>query len=402
MKKQMTLLAGLILSTLTGHLHADDKGVLIPPFEYTFDDNPQGWAYTGGPGPFSAPTGNRFKGAIYMVATDNVNNFGFWESPNTIIPVSSGGGEVKGSFPNNFLIKWTMGSSAASQITNPSFRLRTFRQDFSEATVATVESTGDGTYSPSPDPIMLRGGGPVFEVKEYYQYMRLADGGNQLKFAFDMLNFGGFDDPTGQLTLYDVTVQKELANAFVVDQNYGTFDLTSDSGGFSAYLPLIGAEPQLTADASGLSVQGQALGRGGGPQPTFLFGGWEWASDIPLNSDKLYQLRFTVASNIDLSERLDLPTMRFRVNDRDSFQAAWYLNIDSTSTAAAAPGLPSTGFPVTYELYFIPNQEINGNNMTITFDYLWVVGDGNSRFIKVSLQELSVRRFEYNLTPPVP
>ncbi len=387
--------AAIALSVVTSM--SDAGPILVDDLRYDFEEGRDGWLFQTFDPPFDPPNADTTGGSLNIDATNNTNTFGSWESPEASIPGGPLLKEEKLFVPDLFRITARYKSDVNSVENTPNFRTRTFFTNFHQSSIMTVESVGDSSYCPPGNPILLKGEGSDkgfidLTGKRYNYYFYSMLGGDTLKHAFDLLNFGGFDDPNGSLSLDYLAVNRVSEVGQAIQETYDCTDPT-DQATFSNFTAPGVQSPLRIIDGTGMGLFGlfqigvkEENMEKGGPIVPWIFGGYTRTLETPIASDTVYRLDVTIGSSTTPETRNDLPSFRIRVND-SSFQGSWYLNVDSPGNALT---LPSQNGDITYRLYFEPRPELAGNSMIFTLDYLWVNGDGNSPYKVIDLKEVQL------------
>ncbi len=354
----------------------------LPDLFYGFTEDEQGWSYKTVQPAFSAPEGSWSGNGLKIQATDNVNNFGVWESPLLeVIPEARQDlGERGGASGIVYAIEPIMTTSVQSSSQVPNFRIRAFLENFNITSVMSVESVGPANFTVNPAS-RLRGS----PLKSYIHYFH-APGNEDFITAFDLLNFGGADSSNGSLILEAISFN--LRDAEPSFNTLADLDcsIPFDQSFFSEFTIPGVAQPQLSKDGSGLTMSGSYPVLPRGEAPPWIVGGFEMTFPQPIEADKTYRVTATVSSDADVDPNDEVPTFRIRVND-SSFQGSWYLNIDSTQSEKY---ISFGDIPKEYQLYFQPGPDLAGNNIIFTIDYLWVNGDGRDRTVDLTLREVKL------------
>ncbi len=386
------ILAALLLAA--GFLPADDRGAtgfVLADFNSSTD----GW--TSGPPPsavpFDVPGFSRRElgiGALVMDPPNNTNTFGYWDSPNIQVPTVIKAD--RGMIPSRFRFEWDVYSEASSRDLTPTFRLRVSRPDFSETYIHVIESNAGGGYAPPtgiafPDKTgpSTKGVIPIQAAKTYRTFVEQFDFNDDLRFSFDLLNFNGTDEaaPIGLEVVtsnYDPSPYVPISNTVL-----------GFAGGVTNGFTFAGAPP-LAPAVSEASASGLGLRAANTPTPTdsIIFGSWTGQPGVVLQGNGLYRVSWIMeAPGVAFADREKLPTFRLRANE-SSFQAAWFLNIDSTSPTARVPYV-SVG-NITYTLWFYAPEEADGEDLILSFDLIKTDADGNDPQATVFLRTLIIER----------
>ncbi len=360
-----------------------------------FEGGNEGWLALATTPPFDTPAPDSSGGSLKHIPSNNTNTFGIWESPETYIP---GDIFIKGEekLPLNsqiYRMRTRHESNVESRQVTPQFRLRTFYPNFHKTSVMTVESNANASYCP-PVPVLLKSKEekgidiiPPFDFtgKVYNHYIYSGNGEYTFKYAFDLLNFGGVDQADGEVLMDYLSVNTVTETPVGEIANWdctlpGTQSLFSTFG-----VPGVD-EPLLSQNSFGMGLFGLVpeIIKERGADPPWIFGGYTYQLPYNFEEDKIYRLDVTVGTSADFLNRSTLPAFRIRMND-SSFQASWYLNIESTGGVTT---LPNDVQDFVYRLYIQPRNELSGNAMIFSFDYLWLNGSGNNPSVIMYLKNV--------------
>ena len=346
---------------------------------FGFEESAEGWSF-GSVDSLSTPDSSVEDGSVNLIATNNANCFGFWESPDfTVVDeatdVAAGGRAIRGLTGTDSLYRTTFvvrtGVADASQV--PTLRVRSSSFDFQQSDVIVATSVGDGSYSPTA-------GGAT-----YVQYFTQPEGQNQFRLNFDLLNFDPTDAAAGNLELESVVVEGLDRSTLVNEQAVASFAFADNANGFT-YRSAGLADPTATATGRGLELVGSAA------EASTTFGYWGIETDVPFVAGRLYQIAFTVSTPATVANRDAVPTFRLRYND-SSLKASGYINIESVNPSVR---VPVDNTPTTYFLYIATPPQVVGNTWIFSFDFLHVpgAGDSNDPTIPVTLENLEVKSFD--------
>lgn len=372
-------------------------GAGAQPIAWDFEGGDEGWSFNAPGGIFTAPAGVHGNGALKLQSSNNINTFGFWDSPDVLLPFMTikgeGHAQPEQASPTLYIGEWEVTSDVTPADQVPQFRLRSTLSDLSLATIHTVTSLGSASYAPD---LSTRKTDQITQVTETYQSFFAAPSARDAFFSFDMLNIDPNDDATGELGLKSLSVEATSPPGGPPDAVEADLDFGAGTHGFTERSPAAATTPLFSQDANGLHIQGlpdlskAARDESAVPkQPPFIFGSWGKETGITLQGGSAYIIRFLVGSDTPNANASEVPTFRLRVND-SSFQASWYVNVDSTGSI---PRVPTDSNSETYFLILLAPQELDGKDLIFSFDYLYVGGDNNPRD-KLTLERLVVERYD--------
>ncbi len=306
---------------------------LNPLLWHSFVNDAEGWMSSGPIVPFTQPIFSAAGGALRITSTTNTNCFGFWQSPEDLLP----------AVPDSlYRARFTVRAAPDDQSRIPSLRLRLTAESFQQTDYLLIQSTGDGILSPGPEP------------QQYELYCSpWAPGAGQdgaaahLLACFDLLNFDPDDASSATLELTNVNVDRIpltlLGTATPVKQY--TFETTSEgwaAGGAPQVFDL--PQPGLAEGCLTLTATNN----------TNTFGFWTSSvGDFTLDSpSSLY--RFTFVVRTDAVTSTTVPQCRFRLND-SAGQWAVVHDIFSTGDGSSAPWLSNSSYII---YYFTPPDSV--------------------------------------------
>lgn len=299
----------------------------------------------------SAPMFSVIGGNLRITSTNNVDNFGFWQSPTDAVPVVA---------DRLYAAQFHVNCDVANAAECPQIRLRINSQNGQQADYLVIESSEDGGYSPNDsgrDYLVFF----VPPVSAVGQPEDLDD----MFMAIDMLNFNSQDSATGTVGLDSVIVRRiafdDLADAQTV-RTY-TFDQSVEGWQFAA-TPDYFSAPRSSHTNGALQITATSN--------TDNFGYWFIpTTGFPIEANKLYRGRFKVSSN--LTDLAKVPTIRLRLSTIN-FQATRALEIVSSGDGAHSPGRVAK----TYDMYFYPPQHLVGTpngSLLAAFDLMNFISD---------------------------
>ncbi len=316
--------------------------------------------------------------SLLIESITNDSLYGLWESPSVSIdPVEEA---------SVFRTRWRLSSSIDPPRYVPTIRLRTSTEDFSRSDLLVATSAGPGIFSPR------------YYDTDYTQYSTQPLAPQDYRFSFEMLNVDSTDAAEGSVSLHylqiDQLAQSRLGNSQVVlDHNFET--ATGASLGWESYSDFSGTfpAPEEFSDQNGLLIRGVVPSSERVPYYEPLqFGYWNTQTDLLLTAGKTYRVRYTVASDATEAERAFVPTFRLRASD-SSFMMGHVVNIDSVNAEA---DIPVAGEVVTYDLWFLCPEAVDGNDLNLSFDYLYVdkdTPDADDPTIALTLKRVEVEEW---------
>jgi subtilisin-like proprotein convertase family protein len=358
--------------------------------EFDFAPSEQGWTFFN-PATFATVTGghDHEAGAINSVLTENTNSFAYWESPTflispsetlpsgtlgeNVIPITG----VVGP-PSLYRSAFTVKGNVAEAATVPTIRVRSSAFNFEQSDVLVITSAGNGNLSPDA------------AGKSYIQYFSQPAGVDSFRLDFDVLNFDPTDASNATLALDAVAIDS-IGTPQVSGTPVASLDFSAGTQGFTARnaVPLLEVPAHYLTNGGGLGIRGADPVRGLAPAGT-IFGYWGAETSIPVIGGKLYAFTFSVSSDATSEQRTQVPTFRMRIND-SSLKLSAYVNIDSRDNATR---VPVNGNPENYVLWVQVPQEVDGQNLIFSFDYLWTPETDDNATITLTLENLAVAYFE--------
>ncbi len=316
--------------------------------------------------------------SLLIKTITNDSLYGLWESPSVSIDPAEEASVLR--------TRWRLSSSIDPPRYVPTIRLRTSTEDFSRSDLLVATSAGPGIFSPR------------YYDTDYTQYSIQPLAPQDYRFSFEMLNVDPTDAAEGSVSLHylqiDQLAQSRLGNSQVVlDHNFET--ATGASFGWESYSDFSNTfpAPEEFTDQNGLLIRGVVPSSERVPFYELLqFGYWNTQTDLPLLAGKIYRARYTVASDATEAERAFVPTFRLRASD-SSFMMGHVVNIDSVN---AETNIPLAGQDVTYDLWFLCPEAVDGNYLNLSFDYLYVekdTPDADDPTIALTLKRVEVEEW---------
>jgi hypothetical protein len=328
-------------------------------------------------------------GRLQTNTLTNTGSFSFWESPmfavGTGTPIGKNTIAIGGQTGPNSLFRstWTIQTSETSPTLVPTVRVRSSSFDFQIADELVIASQSGGAYAPTP-------GGDT-----YVQYFSQPETDDQFRLDFDVINFDPTDTAATSLFLDEVLVEYIGLDYLGIPVAGASLDFTgANANGFTAGSAVDLDVPQFF----GVADEGLAI-RGTNPIPArqdetydpsanTMFGFYTNTTDMVL-SQGMYSVSWTVNSDVAVADRLSVPSFRFRVND-SSFQFASVQQIESLRNTAR---IPSDGVAEVYTQFFEVPADIAGNNMILSFDYLYSEFSDNDPTVTLYLESLQIATY---------
>ncbi|MCC7390862.1 HYR domain-containing protein, partial [Candidatus Sumerlaeota bacterium] len=362
-----------------------------------FDESPQGWQYFS-PEPFLHPTSSS-NASLGITPNDNTNSFGFWLSPLivtgrpddfAVTPTDGVRGLQDDEFAeitnsDYYRVTYGLRSDSTDLSTVPTVRLRANTESLQQSDVLVVTASENGDYSPSTS------------MRHYPFYIHMPQGDRRFTLSFDLLNFDARDSATTSLFLdhvmidafdmtpfYDGESREELHQVFTDSQTHGWTG--RDAAGF-----LDVAFP--SADPLGLKIVGTestTLPRGNAFAVQYAYwGSPEGANLVTMDHTRLYQAFFFFTSGATEETKSNVPTFRGRVNSGNMKYAVYVLSESMNPNCVTPVGQDAQVYSITFQT----PEELDGQEMLFSFDWLWVSLSDNDPSIPVYLREISVSSF---------
>ncbi len=292
---------------------------------------------------------------VCLISPGIVPAYGFWGSP-SVVP-------EEGNNPTSIVRStWRVNSSTLDPLNLPTLRLRTSRTDYSRTDMKVITSVDNGRLSPKAG------------IRDYIQLISPGDNSHSYFFNFEMLHTDPSDRADLRMSLDSIT------SDYMPDANIGTerliynVDFTksgSDPQGW--YVNTIAHdfmyEPESIYAENGLVIRGvEPDTRVKDAIIPSRFGTWTKDTGLALKGNTIYRIRWTIASDAEQTERIRVPSFRFRANE-STFRLARVLRIDSTGNLSE---IPSTGEDKTHDQWILVPEEIDDSELILSFDYLYI------------------------------
>ncbi len=157
---------------------------------WSFDTDTEGWQH-GSPSLFTEPVSDNFGDALWLIAQDNTNTFGFWSSPSEQVQVEAN---------RLYRVQFDVSSDLTDREPVPGLRLRVHSEDFQAGIMKVISSVTGAEMSPTL-------GGRTYDLYFYPPQSLVGTDADGILVAFDILNFDPSDAATGALMLNSVLVE---------------------------------------------------------------------------------------------------------------------------------------------------------------------------------------------------
>jgi hypothetical protein len=292
----------------------DDISITMPFVSYKFETGDEGWVGAGQIPLFDVPLTSSLDGHIGLNALGSANCFSYWQSP--AMPINDG---------RLYRARWTVQSDAADPNDAVEFRLRV-NQAGAWSEWDRVVNSYLGHAPSAGDP------------KDYDVYFNPVVTGTEDDYAvccFDIMSFAPYDDVNSWLYLEELTVD---GVALSVDSELLRYDFTYGAEGWifeGSVWPFDRPQAAIVPGGIGISPDGSA----------YSYSYW-WSSDIPVENDKIYRVRWKIES--DVANPDDAVEFRVRANQTGAW-SAWNRTVNSFLQAS-----PSAANPKTYDIFLTP------------------------------------------------
>ncbi len=330
--------------------------------EVTFDEGDEGWQFSGDVDTFTSPVSGWENGSIYLQAANNTNCFGFWDSGAGVVPI------VK---YNLYRARWTIHSDQADFSKTPAMRLRAYDNAGQQYDSLCITSDGNGAFAPDT------------QSRNYDLYFfPNNDAGENLGFAFDLINMAPDDAAQGKVYLDNLVIARRPLNLLPdpLRIRHNAFDTDEEGWTFNSV-------PEVFTPPTGDYYYG-TLWITGTDSNTFGF----WCNpinDITLGEDmRLYRAEFIVRRDSD-TEQDKVPTLRLRINAMDN-QSGVGKKIVSEGGGEASPTTSNRA----YDLFYFSPTDKDGNPvkdvpLRLSFDYI-NLSDQDNPAAALKLDEVNV------------
>ncbi len=158
---------------------------------WEFDTDAEGWQYGSAPIFFTEPVHDNIGGALWLIAQDNTNTFGFWSSPSEEVQVEAN---------RLYRVQFDVSSDVMNREAVPGLRLRVHSEDFQAGVIKVISSVNGAEMSPTPE-------GRTYDVYFYPPQSLVGTEADSILVAFDILNFDPTDAPTGALMINSARIE---------------------------------------------------------------------------------------------------------------------------------------------------------------------------------------------------
>ncbi len=157
---------------------------------WSFETDSEGWEFGTIP-LFTAPLSGVGAGALWLIAQNNINTFGFWGGPSEAVEMEEG---------ELYRLRFTVITDVTVQEDVPQLRLRVSSEDFQSSVVKVISSLTGAEMSATP-------AGRTYDLYFYPPQSLVGTPQNGFLAAFDILNFDPGDSASGALMLDGVVVE---------------------------------------------------------------------------------------------------------------------------------------------------------------------------------------------------
>ncbi len=157
---------------------------------WSFESGAEGWQFGSAP-IFKAPVSDVYGSALWLIAQDNTNTFGFWSSPSEEVQVEAN---------KLYRVQFDVSSDVIDREVVPCLRLRVHSEDFQSGVVKVISSVTGAEMSPTLE-------GRTYDLYFYPPQSLVGTDADSIIAAFDILNFDPSDAATGALMLNSVLVE---------------------------------------------------------------------------------------------------------------------------------------------------------------------------------------------------
>ncbi len=158
---------------------------------WEFDTDADGWQFVSTPSFFTEPVSDACGDALWLIAQDNTNTFGFWSSPSEEVQVEAN---------KLYRVQFDVSSDLIDKDAVPCLRLRVHSEDFQAGVVKVISSVTGAEMSPTLE-------GRTYDLYFYPPQSLVGTDADSILVAFDILNFDPSDAATGALMLNAVLVE---------------------------------------------------------------------------------------------------------------------------------------------------------------------------------------------------
>ncbi len=331
---------------------------------------------------------NTADGGLDTMVASNFGVFGYWESPLIALNQPVEEHWIAGETGDASLYRYDVEvQSNVSQRDTPIIRLRFSSEDFQRTDLTVVTSAGDGWHAPPTAP------------RVYTSLFQLPEGSENMRIDFDVLNVDPMDAANATLSVGFVSVKHEGTGWVSDGTEILSHDFTENSAdelGWVSDFDQSGAlnpPGEFTDTGEGLLIRGQADGQ---RQESLHFGFWTAETEFTFPGARVYRARWTVGSDATAETKSTLPGFRLRVNE-SSLNLATVTHLESVNGSV---DLPTASEDKVYDQWFITPEGIDGREIYLSFDYLFVGGGDTPDDPGLELILRSVELTEYPIPAP--
>jgi hypothetical protein len=334
-----------------GDLAPQDTGKLLAwelsiadafPSMPTFPGDAQGWTFSGSIAPFAEPRAEVGGGHVALISPGTSNAFGFWHSQPDWMP----------ALPDTiYRVDFTVGTDVAAAERVPLYRVRLTSRDAQVGLVHTMQKSGLGPQTPTPGGVR-------------HSFFTLAPRPSQsdanfwgrYEIAFDLMNIDSRTEPDGQLRFSDLALTRIAPETLTDPRSELSYAFESGSEGWFSDYAVEYTSPIFSTAPGALTMTAV--------NSTDTYGVWTSPSVLPIDTARLYRVRFIVSSAT--IERSRIPTLRLRVGDSEYHQGIGMV-INSKSDFTHAPARTGT----VYMLYYAPPAGLPSSaRLLLAFDMI--------------------------------
>lgn len=349
-----------------------------PRFDFSFQDDSQGWEVETFPEFFIAPETST-NGNLTFTVTDNENTHGAWRSPAAVFERPSEPGDLLEA-------AFTLSTDRTDPVEVPSTRMRFSTRDFHQTSEFVLSSIRPARLMPVDGRNM-----------DYRHLFKPVLDTSQLTLYFDVLNFAAMGSADATVALERMSLSRstllgegrqELSRILSLESNRQGWDSRFADGFFPPTL--------FSVDSRGLKLT---------PDPAvnhdtdISYGFWIYepaaGSGLPtvtIEDGRLYRVSFVVsarhATQLEVNPRR-VPTFRLRLNET-SLNAAVVQTV--VSTGQNNTQLPTFDRKVTYDVFMLGREEIAGSTLIPSIDML-LTPDDNDMDISIILESILVTSY---------
>lgn len=337
--------------------------------EYYFIEDEEGWTSVTLPKVFTPPSFRYLNGALEISSTDNINTYGFWQSPLEGFPTEPG---------ELYRARFMLSTDVTERYRVPHIRLRSGSTHNQKNHMLEISSNMYGEYSPTREPRPY----DLYITPSMKDASSPGQCANEMLF-FDLVNIGSMDAAKGTVRLHSVEVFRIDTSSLVKrsTERHWDFEDNKSTGWRTLSIPEYYTSPGFTCANGALCSTGKDEN---------TYGSWETDYEqLDVKSARLYRAGVIVSSSEGDQSRV--PCFRLRFNT-EICQSDTVLEVSSLSDGANSP-VPGGSV---YDLYYVPPQHIQGtllDALILSFD-MKSFDKKDSCLSTLRLEEAIVETFE--------